>query len=80
MDTEAAKVIVREQVMVAGEDKLPEAVKSASAKVLQTFFDAIGVGAEATVAVVQGDGDLVEGIMASTSRRFRGGSNPWQGC
>ncbi|HBU49009.1 MAG TPA: hypothetical protein DEB46_11930 [Myxococcales bacterium] len=61
MDTEAAKVIVREQAMVAGEDKLPEAVKSASAKVLQTFFDAIGVGAEATVARSKETGS-VEGI------------------
>ena len=61
MDTNAAKVVVRKQVMVASESGLPGAVKSASAEVLKTFFDAIGVSAEATVARKKETG-TVEGI------------------
>ena len=61
MDTQAAKVVVRKQVMVAKESQLPDAVKNASAEVLKVFFEAIGVGAEETVARKKETGS-VEGI------------------
>lgn len=77
MDTKTAKVVVRKQVMVADEGKLPAAVEAAAKDALTQFFAAIGVGATAVAkkketGQVEGiavfDLEAVHGVKASMAR------------